>query len=149
MNRMKPDTKSIKVSLAGLPMPAAGFGSGSMGYSKANFQRKLFSPVMPSLQPFPQRAQLTDYFHRCPGNSMHSIRKLDDRRHWILSFDTFQCVGSLPLNVFGSILCRFVGLYRDKHPLSLHTKGPPAWQPCWALLRNGVDGASRIKAAWW
>lgn len=49
----------------------------------------IYFPVMPSLQPFPQRAQLTDYFHRSPGNSMHSIRKLDDRRHWILSFDTF------------------------------------------------------------
>lgn len=150
VNRLKPDPKNFKVPLAGLPVPAVGFGSGSTGYSKA-LKRKLFPLVMPSWQQFPQRAQLTAYFDRSPGNSMYSIRKPDDRRRWILPFDTFpvEMCWFPSLNVFGSISCRIGGLYRDKQPLSLYTKGAPAWWPCWALLRNTVDDASGTKAAWW
>lgn len=88
VNRLKPDPKSITVPLAGLPVPSVGFESGCTGYSKA-LKRKLFSPVMPSSQQFPQRAQPAAYFDRSPGNSMYGIRKPDDRRRWILLFDTF------------------------------------------------------------
>ena len=57
----------------------------SQKHSKGNY----FSLVMPSWQQFPQRAQLAAYFDRSPGNIMYSMRKPDDRRCWILLFDTF------------------------------------------------------------